>query len=153
MSAETLYFVQHGLAVDKKDNPDRPLSDIGIKQTQRIATYIHSADISISKIFHSGKLRARQTAEIYANSLKVPSLTAIENLSPNDDVKLIANNLDADKALYIGHLPHLENLIAYLVCNDASANIIQFQNSAIACLQKQNNRYQLKWFLTSELLI
>ena len=152
MTANRLYFAQHGLALDKTVNPDRPLSKAGIEQSSAIARQIHASDITVSQIFHSGKLRAQQTAEIFAEHLSVTSVTAIDKLSPNDDVRHITQNLQTSDALYIGHLPHLEKLLSYLVTGNANTDIIKFQNSAVVCLEKSENHYQLKWYLTPELL-
>ncbi|MBE9563916.1 MAG: phosphohistidine phosphatase SixA, partial [Proteobacteria bacterium] len=139
-------------ALDKAVNPERPLSKAGIEQSSAVALQIHASDITVSQIFHSGKLRARQTAEIFAEHLSVTSVTAIDKLSPNDDVTLIAQNLQTNDALYVGHLPHLEKLVSYLVTGNANANIIKFQNSAVVCLETSENHYQLRWYLTPELV-
>lgn len=103
MSAHTLYFAQHGLAVDKTDNPDRPLSEAGIAQSKSVAIQLLDSGVSISAIFHSGKLRALQTAEIFASVLNIQDIAAAKHLSPNDDVRLLAQNLTIENALYIGH--------------------------------------------------
>lgn len=150
MSAHILYFAQHGLAVDKADNPERPLSETGIERSKIIATQLLDSATSISTIFHSGKLRALQTAEIFASVLNIQDISAIKHLSPNDNVQLLAQNLTIENALYVGHLPHLDKMVSYLVSGDENAGIIQFQNSAIACLQKTNTLYQLQWYLSPE---
>ena len=152
MTANRIYFAQHGLALDKIANPDRPLSKVGIEQTSAIALQIHASDITVSQIFHSGKLRARQTAEIFAEHLSVTSVTAIDNLSPNDDVRLITQNLQTNDALYVGHLPHLEKLVTYLVTGKTEPNIIKFQNSAALCLNKHENNYLIQWYLTANII-
>jgi len=152
MSASKLYFVQHGLAVSKSDNPDRPLSETGINQTKAIAEQLQACEIPVSQIFHSGKLRALQTAEIFASALTIKMLSACDHLSPNDNVSLITKKLNVNNALYIGHLPHLENLVSYLVTGKEAPNIIKFKNSGIVCLQKNNGLYHVQWFLTPELL-
>ena len=151
MTINRLYFAQHGLAVDKSEDPERPLSESGIKQTEAIALQIHASDITVSQIFHSGKLRARQTAEIFAEHLSVTSVTAIDKLSPNDDVRLITQNLQTNNALYIGHLPHLEKLVSYLVTGKTEPNIIKFQNSAVLCLKKHENNYIIQLYLTANI--
>ena len=150
MSAHTLYFAQHGLAVDKTENPERPLSETGIEQSKSVAMQLLDSGVSISAIFHSGKLRALQTAEIFASALNIQNITAAEHLSPNDDVQLLSQNLTTENALYIGHLPHLNKMVSYLVSGDENAGIIQFQNSAVACLQKSSSLYQLQWVLSPE---
>ena len=150
-NSKTIYFAQHGLAVDKSDDPERPLSEAGIQQTQSIADRLFISNTPVSRIFHSGKLRATQTAEIFASTLAVSTLSIAGQLSPNDDVTLLANNLNVDNALYVGHLPHLEKLVSFLLTGNDEHNIIKFQNSAVVCLIKIGSHYQIKWFLTPEL--
>ena len=148
---KTIYFAQHGLAVDKSDDPERPLSEAGIQQTQSIADRLCISNTPVSRIFNSGKLRATQTAEIFASTLGVPTLSIANHLLPNDDVTLLADDLNEDNALYVGHLPHLEKLVSFLVTGNEEHKIIKFQNSAVACLMKNDSHYQIKWFLTPEL--
>jgi len=148
-----IYFAQHGLAVDKADDPERPLSPTGRQQTENIAKTLRDSNLSVSEVFHSGKLRALQTAKIFADALHIPSISAIEGLSPNDNSTLLAKNLNINHALYIGHLPHLEKLTAYLLTGKESANIIKFQNSGVLCLKKINDQYQLCWYLSPNLLM
>lgn len=152
MTTHRIYFAQHGLAVDKAEDPERPLSDNGVRQTKKMAEAIHLSAVQISEIFHSGKLRASQTAEIFAAALNVSTVSAIDGLSPNDDVTLLTQNLDINNALYVGHLPHLEKLVAYLVAGDEDNNIIKFQNSAVVYLEKNKDNYLLQWYLTPKLL-
>jgi len=152
MSADRLYFAQHGLAVDKSDDPERPLSEAGIQQTRSVADRLSISNTPVSRIFHSGKLRAAQTAEIFASALAVSTLSIADQLSPNDDVRLLANNLNEDNALYIGHLPHLEKLVSFLVTGNNEHNIIKFQNSAVVCLEKNNKQYHIEWYITPEFL-
>ncbi|MBL4712087.1 MAG: phosphohistidine phosphatase SixA [Gammaproteobacteria bacterium] len=146
--ASRLYFSQHGLAVDKTENANRPLSKLGIEQTNVIAKQLLIADVSISSVTHSGKCRAEQSAEIFANNLSNQAVSVSEYLSPNNDVRLLLPHLTTDNALYIGHLPHLAKLVAYLVTGDENHNIIRFQNSAIVCLEKNQKRYHVEWYLT-----
>lgn len=152
MSADRLYFVQHGLAVDKTDDPERPLSPAGIEQTGTVARHLQRTAIPISTVFHSGKLRALQTAEIIAAALDINSVSGIAHLSPNDDVISIIKDLNIKNALYVGHLPHLEKLVSYLVTNQNSPGIIRFQNSGVVCLEKNDLAYHIKWYLTPDLL-
>lgn len=165
MSDITVYFAQHGLAVDKSDDPARPLSDTGVEQTSNIARVLRDNTIPVSHIYHSGKLRAAQTAEIFASVLQLESTsestTAVNYLSPNDDVIQTAQQLVVNNALYVGHLPHLENLLDYLICGVEGSdektsrkmrfNVIKFSNSAVACLQISGKAATLRWFLTTDL--
>lgn len=146
-----IYFAQHGLAVDKKDDPERPLSKDGIDQSKIVAKYLQDSKTPVTSVFHSGKLRAAQTAEIFAKALNISSTSVIEGLSPNDDVTLLAQQLNVNHALYVGHLPHLEKLTAYLVTGNENSTTIKFQNSAVVCLEKKENNYHIQWYLTPDI--
>jgi len=146
-----VYFSQHGLAVDKTENPQRPLSQTGVKQTQSVAKQLLTSGTPVSRIFHSGKLRASQTAEIFASGLNVAQASAHDHLSPNDDVSLFTPLLE-NHALYIGHLPHLEKLVSYLITGETNPCLLKFQNSAVLCLEKTDNQYFIHWYLTPDLL-
>ncbi|MES9849230.1 MAG: histidine phosphatase family protein, partial [Candidatus Thiodiazotropha sp.] len=57
-----LYLVQHGEACKKEVDPDRPLTDRGREDIDRLATFLKQAGIRPDRVVHSGKLRAMQTA-------------------------------------------------------------------------------------------
>jgi len=148
MTINKLYLAQHGLAVDKSEDPDRPLSTSGIEQTRLVAEQLNKQQVTISKIFHSGKLRASQTADIFTEQLSVLETLAVDFLSPNSDITIIADLLDSEAALYVGHLPHLDKLTSYLLTGDETKSIIHFQNSGVLCLKKTKQNYQVEWYLT-----
>jgi len=150
VNINNLYFAQHGIALSKDKNPDRPLSDTGIAQTKTVAECFIRSNLTINQIFHSGKLRAQQTAEIFASILNIDTPSPIKNFSANDDVKLATAGLNIEGALYVGHLPQLEKLVSYLLCQDENAKIIQFQNSAIVCLKKNNGQFLLTAYIPPE---
>jgi len=152
MSIHQIYFTQHGLAVDKSEDPERPLSADGITQTQAIANQLKSSSILVSHIFHSGKLRAQQTANILATTLATPSPTQHHDLSPMDDCKKLITALNTDYALYVGHLPHLHKVVSLLLTESEASQILQFKNSAIVCLNNDDGHYSIRWYLTPELL-
>ena len=153
MANHRIYLMQHGLAVEKDIDPDRPLSKTGILQTEMMAKTLLATETGISRIFHSGKLRASQTAKIFSDVLALPEPSVINGLSPSDDVTMLEQHLNINEALYIGHLPHLEKLVSYLVARDENARIIGFHNSAVTCLEKSENHYLIQWYLTPDLLV
>jgi probable phosphoglycerate mutase len=69
-----VYFVRHGESVGNKEGlhqtTDTPLSEKGITQALRVAERLRKFKIDL--IFASPSVRTRQTAEIIAQSLKVP---------------------------------------------------------------------------------
>ena len=157
MAARRIYLAQHGLAVERTIDPERPLSKEGIAQTRAIAEQLHHADINIARIFHSGKLRALQTAEIFASVLAVDDIGSVKGFAPNDDVAQTISELCFEDSLYIGHLPHLEKLASKLVCGDESCKVCHFKNSAVLCIEDDETDPQLddfavRWYLSTELL-
>lgn len=151
MTVNNVYFMQHGLAVNKAENPERPLSKQGLNHTRAIARHFKSCAMPISKIFHSGKLRALQTAEIIASEYNITT-TTLDYLSPNDDISTLLENLQTNHVLYIGHLPFLEKLLSSLIGENENEKLIQFQNSGVVCLECHNGQYSIKWYLTPELV-
>ena len=153
MTADRLYFAQHGIAVSKTEDPERPLSNPGIMQTNSVAKQLHQSGEPVTDIFHSNKLRAQQTAEIFSSILQQTRTSVIDYLSPNDDIALIKPQLTSNNALYIGHLPHLGKLVSSLTAGDEELDIIKFHNSAVVCLEKNVMRYQILWYLTPQIIL
>ena len=64
-----LYLVQHGETCSKEVNPERPLTDQGELDIDRLAVFFEKAGIRVECVIHSGKLRAEQTAERLAKMI------------------------------------------------------------------------------------
>lgn len=140
-----IYLMQHGEAHSKKENPDRPLTQLGTNNTEKAAEQVKA--VKAQRVVHSGKLRAQQTAEIMAQALGVPCQVQA-GLGPNDPVEPIAEWLRTnDETLIVGHLPFLSKLCSYLVIQDEETPIINFRNAGIVCL----NQGRLDWALVPSL--
>ena len=61
-----LYLVRHGDAVGADVNPTRPLSEEGREEVLKVAHHLKKNRIEVDHIWHSGKVRAIETAEIIA---------------------------------------------------------------------------------------
>ncbi len=136
-----LYLVQHGQSLPKDVDPDQGLSDEGIAETKRIAEVALNYRIQVALIKQSGKKRARQTADIFADTLQpAGGVEETAGLKPMDDVSAFAGGLDAGaNVMLVGHLPFMERMAAYLVTGSADRPIFKFQNSGIVCLDKDPN--------------
>jgi len=135
-----VYLVQHGRTVDEISDPRRPLSEQGIAETEKIARLAaDSGSVRIGKIIHSGKLRARQTAEIFARALSpAPGIQEMSGLSPMDEPDGLVRALESEKSdlMVVGHLPHLSRTVALLVCGDEKRMVVTFRNSGIIALER-----------------
>jgi len=150
-----LYLVQHGQSLPKEVDPERSLSNEGRSTVDRIAKVAADYGVHISRIQHSGKVRARQTAEIIASHLHPEEgLQESAGLNPNDDVAVAAEALSGDENLMlVGHLPFIERLLSHLVAGSSDTRIFKFQNGGIVCLDKDRaeDSWYIKWTLMPQI--
>jgi phosphohistidine phosphatase len=152
-----IYLVQHGKPVSKEENPDKPLSNKGKEDVERVASFLMKAGIKVDDIFHSGKTRARETAEIMVSKL-TPGKEPVEKngLAPLDDVKEISNEIKQSQKdlMIVGHLPHLAKLAALLITGSDSKPVVKFQQGGIVCLRHDDEEivWAIAWMLVPEIV-
>ena len=113
-----LYLVHHGDAVGPDVDPRRPLSQEGRADVERIAAAAAGLGASPAVVWHSGKLRAKQTAEIFWRACNaLAELSASRDLQPDDPPQWMRDRLRAETRdiLIAGHFPYLPRLLALLV--------------------------------------
>jgi phosphohistidine phosphatase len=110
--------VHHGDAVGPDVDPQRPLSERGRQAVERLASAAAARGVKPAVIWHSGKLRAKQTAEAFWRSCNpFAEFSATRDLQPGDPVEWIRNRLRGESRdiMIAGHYPHLPGLLAALV--------------------------------------
>ncbi len=151
-----LYLVQHGEAVPDDVDTARPLSQAGKKDVERLADFLARRKLAVSRILHSGKLRAQQTAELIAYTLPGDvTLQPTSGLAPNDPVEPWIQEFARweDDALIVGHLPFLDKLGALLAAGDEEASILRFQPGAAACFERADGGgWAITWMIRPEVL-
>ncbi len=135
-----VYLVQHGEAKSEAEDPERSLTIRGEEETRKISGAAKRLGIRPSKIYHSGKKRAEQTAGIIAGAFDL-SVQLGQGLNPNDNVRPWVERVsrEAEDLMIVGHLPFLEKLASVLVCGDEGAKAVMFRYSAIICLEKKES--------------
>ena len=151
-----LYLVQHGDSLSKEIDPDRPLSDTGRRDVRRLAEFLTGKGIRVSRVLHSGKTRARETAALLARALAPEEqVEASSDLAPNDPTDWLAyeaTQWDRD-VLVVGHLPFMEKLVARLVARREDAGIVAYRQGSMVCLERgDDGRWTIAWMLRPELL-
>lgn len=151
-----LYLVQHAKAASAEQDPERPLTEEGLRGVRKIAAFIRPLNLCIDYLWHSGKKRALQTAEVLAAVVTVnEALEMHENLSPNDDITVLSDELaglDGD-IMIVGHLPFLARLASLLVTGRAATELVTFKNAGIVALNRNDEgRWQIGWMITPELV-
>jgi phosphohistidine phosphatase len=139
MPAQTmkLYLAQHGPAVDKSINRDRPLSDIGQEEVNGVAKYLKQSNAKIAGIYHSGKTRAEQTAEIFASQLGIGNVEQLDGLNPNDDVEAVVEKINSltDDTMIVTHIPFLPRMVSRLLTGDPASEASALPGN-IVCLDR-----------------
>jgi len=145
-----LFLVQHGKSLPEEVDPEKGLSDEGKTEVQRMAELAGKHGVVISAIRHSGKKRARETAEIYARVLEPGGgVQQMEGLAPLDDVSQLSLKGE-ERVMLVGHLPFMERLTSYLVAASADRpRVLKFQNGGIVCLDRDQttDSWFIKWTL------
>jgi phosphohistidine phosphatase len=110
--------VHHGDAVGPDVDSRRPLSPRGRAEVERIAVEAAKRGARPAVVWHSGKLRAKQTAEAFWRACNaLAEFSATRDLQPDDPPSWIRDRLRAESRdiLIAGHFPHLPRLFALLV--------------------------------------
>jgi len=110
----------------------------GRAETTRIAEVAEGYHVNVRGIKHSGKKRARETADIFDAALKSGSgVQEMGGLNPLDDVSTMAETISAgEDMMLVGHLPFMEKLTALLITGAVDRPVFRFQNSGIVCLDQ-----------------
>jgi phosphohistidine phosphatase len=151
-----LYLVQHGEAVDKEQDPARPLSEQGVRDVTRMAALLRDRQVSVSHVLHSGKRRAEQTAAIFAGAvLPAGQIKAFIGINPNDAVDNFSEVITSwqDDMLVVGHLPFMSRLVSLLIARNPDREIVSFYPGTAVCLeQKPSGEWVLLWMMRPDVL-
>ncbi|MGH7549318.1 MAG: phosphohistidine phosphatase SixA [Gemmatimonadota bacterium] len=149
-----IYLVQHGEAKSEEEDNHRPLTDVGMSEVAAVAVALKRHDLRVSAIWHSGKLRAKQTAVEYAEALEPgDGVHEKAGLGPQDDPQRMAEalvGLDVP-TMVVGHLPHLSRLVSLLTVDDPDREIVRFRQGGVLCLARTEGGWRIAWYLTPEL--
>jgi len=162
-----LYLIRHAHALSEEENPSRPLSPRGRSQARALALQLSSSGCFTAKEFwHSGLVRATETAQIFAAGLGLPksALRHMQGLLPEDDplalADLVQRRGEADLAI-VGHEPLLGRLASLLLQGKEEPVVLDISKGAVVQLQPGSgrhrrtglSRWQLRWMLSRELLV
>lgn len=149
-------LVQHGEAVSKDTDPDRPLSSKGRSDIEALGKLLSSTGVTTGMVWHSGKTRARETAEILDRALGSGSkVRTMAGLNPDDSVEPIAAWLaDSNQdLLLVGHLPFMARLVGHLVSGRVDPPIVAYQPGTIVCLERADQgSWSVAWMIRPHLL-
>lgn len=113
----TLLLIHHAEATSPYDDPQRPLTEAGHQHALRLAGLVQRRGFVPATIWHSGKLRGRQTGHAFLQvCAPFASFIMVKGISPDDAASAAASAIlreSKDLAL-VGHWPHLPALLHLL---------------------------------------
>jgi phosphohistidine phosphatase len=156
-----VYIVRHAIAVPREDHiglddASRALTDRGIDRMRRIVRGLDALGVEISEIWTSSLVRARQTAEILAESRRFQgTVRTVPALAPGGDPTQLLRELQQASArasiALVGHEPDLGEF-ASLLLTGKTASFIPFKKGGVACIEIEKPtppiHGELHWLMT-----
>jgi phosphohistidine phosphatase len=150
MGLRLLLLVHHGAAVGSEVDSMRPLSSVGRAATERLAAAAAQRGVKPDAVWHSGKLRARQTAELFWKACNpLASFSAARGLQPDDPPRWMRDQLtgDARSIVIAGHMPSLRRLLACLLGEPAGSTSAVFPEHGCVALEPDGDHWKELWRL------
>ena len=156
-----LHLVRHATASDAAPNDaERELTREGREEARIAGAALAELDVKVSYILSSPLVRARQTAEIVAEALKldkndVALLDELENnVSTTSLLKALRPYASAGEIILVGHMPSLAEHLAALI-GAPSARGFPLGKASVACVELEQLRDgagQLRWLMRQKQL-
>lgn len=151
-----VYLSQHGQAKSKQVDPQPDLTDKGRRDVEKVTAFLRPLNLQVEAIWHSGKARARQTAEVLASGVTAAQgVVEHEGLAPKDPPEPIRQAIEAAEGdlFIVGHLPFLGGLSASLVAGTEQTDVVAMQQGCVVCLeQAENQNWRVAWMVVPDAL-
>lgn len=149
-----LYFLRHAEAEDARSglaDGDRRLTPEGSEATKREAEGLRKLGLKLDLVLTSPLVRARQTAEIVAKALGLPTPTAASQLASGCELadlrSLLSEHADCKRVMLVGHEPDFSRMVSQLV-GSASLKLKKGGIARVNADSIESGRGELEWLLT-----
>lgn len=162
MATLELYLIRHGVAAERgeefPDDSKRPLTAEGVARLRKEAKALEGLDVGFDQILSSPLVRARQTAEVFAEELKgKPPIANTDALtpagSPGAVIQELAKHMRKARIALVGHEPNMGELAAFLI---GAKVALPFKKGAICRIDfsvfPPKGKGELCWFVTPKML-
>lgn len=139
MSMKTIYLARHSKSSwnsDASNDFDRPLSNRGFTDAEKMGKHLHHLEIKPEKIISSPATRAKQTCESYCEQLNIPR----NKIEWNSEIYaaytvtllhiLTAQPETVKSIMLVGHNPAMEDLLVHL-CGDSTMDNQRQENGKL----------------------
>jgi phosphohistidine phosphatase len=154
--SQFVVLVRHGDAMSEEQDPRRPLSAAGREHVDQVAGLVAGLSLEIEEVRHSGKERARETAEIFAARVGVAPerVREVTGLKPKDDVGVVAEELESEgrSMALVGHLPFMSLLASRLLSGDPKCLRFRFGDAGCLLVTRVEGGWRLEEFINHDLV-
>lgn len=146
-----LFLVHHGDAIPSDVDPRRPLSVRGRNAARQLAEDAAQRGARPLLIRHSGKLRARETAELFWLTCNpLAEFRAVPGLQPADYPERVNDLLLGEErdVMVVGHMPNLARVLATLTVSEDRQDV-PFPLHGVVALERESDEapWQERWRL------
>jgi phosphohistidine phosphatase len=151
-----IFIMRHGEATQVGSDTTRALTVKGRQDALKVARFLKTAQIPIGAVWHSTKVRAFETAqvftEVYGNQLATEPKSGLDSNDPVDDFIRDLEQDAPEGLLIVGHLPFVDHLVGALTTG-GKAVPVSFRTGTLAALQGGfDSGFGLEWLVRPELL-
>ena len=145
-----IFLVHHADAVGPDVDPQRPLSAEGRDHAARLALQAAARGVKPAVVWHSGKLRARQTAEALWRACNPQAeFAAIRGLQPTDPPDEVVARVAGESrdVMLVGHMPSLPRILHSLTHARDDDQRVQFPLHGLVALEPAGDLWVEKWIV------
>lgn len=145
---------RHGRYHNASSDESRVLTESGRKEIGCVARHLADQGVRISQILHSGKKRAEQTAEIFAECLNPRLIRKEPGLQPEDDPEDLIRSIraESESTLIVSHLPLIERVTDQFSGIKGFKKPVHFPQGGAMCFIRNEYGLQAQWMITPEML-
>ncbi|TMI28241.1 phosphohistidine phosphatase SixA [Candidatus Bathyarchaeota archaeon] len=157
-----LFILRHGeagnrMTVVEKDS-ERPLTPEGRTEMEKIAKSLKAIGLQTDRIYTSPLRRARETAEIAAKILQIPTLGEWDELKPDGSKTGLYRKLSRlgqnSRPILVGHEPYLTSMIGEIMGTTSAKIVLKKGGVAKVRITSFTPRVsgELRWLLTPKII-
>ncbi|TMI09477.1 phosphohistidine phosphatase SixA [Candidatus Bathyarchaeota archaeon] len=157
-----IFILRHGeagnrMTVMEKDS-ERSLTPEGRAEMQKIAQSLKAIGLQTDRIYTSPLRRARETAEIAAKVLKIPTLEEWDELKPDGSkpelYRKLARLEQNSRPILVGHEPYLTSMIGEIIGTTSAKIVLKKGGLGKVRITSFNPRIsgELRWLLTPKII-
>ena len=157
-----LFILRHGEAGNRmtvlEEDSKRPLTPEGRAEMRKIAKSLKAVGLQTNHIYTSPLIRARETAEVTAKVLNIPTLEEWDELKPDGSKATLYRKLERlqqnSTLILVGHEPYLTSMIGEIIGATSPKIVLKKGGVAKVRITSFTPRIsgELRWLLTPKII-